>query len=216
MTKGQIQERASAALEDAGLVHFTRTNLNESFQDGYELVVLLTQSIEKVAQITIPIGSQVIDMTTLLPDYYRPLAFYSQNNTRWLFPKTYKKVQDNAVFWSNSTGNVREWAPLGEKHILFFPSPTVAQTLQIFYSATPPELTDTQSPEFYADCHKMLEFYICSDMLEQDLRYTESTKYFQMFMVEIEEVRLRLNRRSFLANLLELQCRSTVTPISNL
>lgn len=214
MTRTQIMERASHALEDEGLTHFTDTDLSDSIQDGYELVSLLCETIEKVQQVTIPIGSQTVDMTTLVSDYYRPIVIYSETNRRWLNVRTFAMIKSYGERWSNDTGNIRDWCPLGDRHLLFYPSPLAEQTLQLFYRAEPATLTD--SPEWFEDCHKVLEYYICMDLLDQDLRYIESQKYFQLFMQEVDEIRLRLNKRGLQATILELSCRSIVTPISTL
>lgn len=214
MTKTEIATRVAQALEDEGLIHFTSTDLSDSIQDGYALVVLLTEAIEKVEQISIPANSQVFDISSLLPDYYRAFALYSETLRRWLSPRSFLNIKQYGERWAKDTGNIRDWCPLGDRHILFYPSPIATQTLQLFYRAEPDTLSEGDSPVFFEDCHKVLEYYACSDLLDQNLEYSKSAAYFEKFMEEVDVIRDRLNRRGLKSIILELACKSTVTPIS--
>lgn len=213
MTNSQIAERVSQTLEDEGLVHFTTEDLYDSIQDGYELVSLLCETIEKVVQITIPANSQIVDLSAIVNDYYRPICLYSETTKRWLFPRSFESIRENGVSWANNTGAVREWCPLGDRYCLFYPSPLDTQTFQLFYRAEPTKLSASDSPTFYSDAHKVLEFYACSDLLDINLEYDKSMKFFELFMTEVEEIRTRLNKRGLKAMILELSCQSIVTPI---
>ena len=214
MTKAELMTRVSQTLEDEGLIHFTSEDLSDSIQDGYELVSMLCETVEKVEQITIPSGSQIVDITTLVSDYYRCFAIYSEELHRWLSPRSFPNIQQFGLRWGNDTGNIRDWCPLGEKHILFYPSPNAAQVLQFFYKAEADILTSDSVPIFFEDCHKVLEYYACSDLLDQNLEYTKSLKYYNLFQAELDEISQRLQSRGMKSRILELACKFTVTPIS--
>ena len=214
MTREEILAKASQALEDEGLIHFTSTDLLDSLNDGYALTALICEVIEKVIPYTVSANAQIDDVLSNIPDYYRVFAIYSETANRWLNPCAFKNIQQNGVRWGIQTGNIREFCPLGDRHILWYPSPVVAQNLQIFYRAEVSTLSSGEVPNFFEDCHKLLVNYICSDLLDQNLEYTKSNRYFELFLIDVAEVKKRMNSRSLAAAILELSCQSIVTPTS--
>jgi hypothetical protein len=214
MTKTDILARVSKTLEDEGLVHFTEDDLNDSIQDGYMYVALISECIEKVVTIDVPSDSLYFNVAEAIPDYYRVFAIFNSLNNRWLIPASFHSLQSNGPRWETRTGSVQWFCPLGARHILFHPATSAVNTMYFFYRAQAPEIAANEEPAFFEDCHKILEYYVVQDLLDQNLEYTKSTRFYSLFISELSDLSRRINKRSWYTKIQGLLWRSSKIPSS--
>lgn len=214
MTRDEIVGKIIQNLEDEGMVHFTTDDLYDSIHDGYQIVALFTQCIEKITTISLVANQSYYNLRTLITDYYRVFAIYNQNTKRWLEPKAYKEFQEYAVNWELLHGNPVEWAPLGCDHLAIFrkPASAIADAFIIFYKAFPiTPLAGNEEPEFFPEFHKILVEYVTSDLLDQDLEYTKANKWFTMFIQSLIALKKKVESRNFPDRIMTLVCQYSQT-----
>lgn len=199
MTRDEIFGRVSQNLEDSGLVHFIQDDLIDSIQDGYEIIALLAQTIERVATINFVANRSYYNLNSLISDYYRVFAIYNTLNRRWMEPISFHEIRENSIRWETVKGNPREWTPLGYSHIAIFPKPaTAVGSMLIFYKGTAPVLTGSLAPEFPVSEHEALVDYGTGDLLDQDLEYTKSVEYMKKFYARLQEIHKQVHSRDLL------------------
>lgn len=207
MTRDQIIGLAARELEDVTGIHFTNEDLEDSCQDGYDLIALLTQCVERVGSVT-QVANQVYYDFSTLPGYFRVFAIYNNTNKQWLTPKPYGFFNYYGYRWEMNIGSIREFSPIGYKHIVVNQKPSVvnSDTLTVYYNAVAPTLSGDSVPEFYPEFHDILIQYIISDLLDQNLEYTKSQVYFTKFMLLFDKLKQKLDKRSAPDRIKVLQC----------
>lgn len=197
MTKAEIIQRAAQDLEDEGLVHFLQRDFNDSFQDGYELVSLITQCIESSVSIATVANQPFYNLSALISNYYRIFAIYDLTNNRWLTPEAFTTFKTYSSRFLITTGHPREWTPLGWNYLLLHPTPQAVVNLLCFYKTVATEIADGTSPEIPTESHDILQKYIVGDLMDQNLEYTKGKLYMDKFMLKIFEVKERVKKRDW-------------------
>lgn len=207
MTRDQIIGLAARELEDVTGIHFTNEDLTDSCQDGYDLIALLTQCIERVGTVS-QVANKIYYDFTSLPGYFRVFAIYNNTNKQWLTPKPHIWLNNYGYRWEMNTGSIKEFSPIGYKHIIVNQKPTAvnADTLTVYYNAVAPTLSGDSIPEFYPELHDILVQYIIQDLLDQNLEYTKSQKYFAKFVILLDKLKQKLDNRSMPDRIHTLQC----------
>lgn len=199
MTRDEIFGRVSQNLEDSGLVHFVQDDLVDSVQDGYEIIALLAQTIERATTVAFVANQTYYNLYNLISDFYRVFAIYNTSTKKWMEPVAYHEIRENSHRWETVKGAPREWAPLGYSHIAIFPKPaTTVGSMLIFYKGTAPTLTGSLAPEFPISEHESLVDYGTGDLLDQDLEYTKSLEYMRKFYARLQEIHKQVHSRDLI------------------
>lgn len=197
MTKSEISANAAKVLEDEGFVHFTTTDLSDAFDDGWEIVTILTGCLEKMATIQTVADQLYYDLTTLIPDYYRVFAIWSTATNRWLDPISLVELKEEADKWEVIQGPPRMFSPLGYRKIVLHPTPTSAIDLYVLYTAVATKLNDSDSIDLPTEFQHILEKYMVGDLLQQNLEYEKSQRYIAEFYQMIAKLKLKIEKRSW-------------------
>lgn len=225
MTLAQIKATVRSNLSDAGVTSYTEVDLNESMQDAYDDIVILSQCITKRVTLTWQNLLSYYDFSTLgVSDYLNTIGIFNNVTNMWLRDdlslRDFDRVRRD---WENGIGSPQFWAPSSPSNVAVMPkySSTTASagaffggssssayyigsagglgTYILLYSATAPTFTaDTDVPLIAVDVQVLLEYYVTADMLEQFEEFTKAGEFWLKYTTDIEEYaqRVKLNNRS--------------------
>src|SRR5678815_4515099 len=98
----QISGNVSRNLDDLGANFYDPIlDIQPSIQDGYNLVVGLTETIEKYTSTALNFISEKVyyDFSTLIPDYLRIFGIFNNNTNRWMYPTTMLELYSYRDNW---------------------------------------------------------------------------------------------------------------------
>jgi hypothetical protein len=197
MNRDQLKERITNNLYDAGQVNFTSDTLNDSIQDGYDEVALLTQCIEKIATVTFVDQLTYYNLATLISDYYRVIAIWNNNTNRWLEPIAYGELDEFGTRWETHNGEPSHFAMLGWEYLALYRKPSTATgTMLVFYKAQADTLAGASTPVIPVGEADVLETYATQDLLDQHLEYQKSQIYWTKYQDQVKEILRDVNKRS--------------------
>lgn len=198
MTCNEILNRAGDNLYDEGLVRFTETALLDSIQDGYDELALLTGAIERVTTVNFQANLNYYTMSSYISDYYRPIACWNTDNNRWLDPIPYSEFDDYfGGRWETLTGVPTLFTILGwETLVLARKKSTTSGNFLHFYKARADTLTLATTPTLPSELHHVLVDYAVGDLLDYNLEYTKSMKYFANYQEGLQKIKRQLNSRA--------------------
>src|SRR5687768_4149376 len=184
MTRDAIAAKVAQNLDDAGSVHFTAQDINDSIQDGYDQIALRTGCIEKVTTVNWVANQVFYNFSSLISDYYRVFMIYNQRTKKWIKGVSWRELRDISYKWATLNGESFQWAPMGFSHIAVSRVPTASDStnpMLVMYSAQAPTLVGDTVPDFPTDYHTALVEYATGDLLDQDLEYSKAVKYMSNF-----------------------------------
>lgn len=175
----QISASVARDLDDLNASFYDKDkDIDPSIQDGYNLIVPLTESSEKYATINFVSEKVFYDLSALIPDYLRVFGIYNNNTQRWMWPTTLLelyRIRDN---WETCPGDPYWFLPIDYKTIAFFPSqPTGAGSFTIMYKAKAASITANAIPELPPEQTQVLEFYSVADLLTQCEEFVKAIDY---------------------------------------
>ncbi len=214
MTRDEISAKVSRNLEDAGTVHFTPDDLNDSIQDGYDLLAIMTGCVEKIATINFEANKTYYDFAAEISDYFKVFAIWNNVNRKWMNPNILEGFKAISPRWSTIKGNMREFAFLGYKDICIYPKPAAStSSMIVFYHAQAPVLSGNTQPLFFPEMHDILVDYATSDLLDQDLEFKKSVHYAELFTKNLANLIQALERRTLPERIYALSCQYSLSLI---
>lgn len=193
-----IKGRVRTNLDDAGVTFYTDVDITDSIQETYNEVVILTESMECMREISFQDSLVYYDLSALIPDYFRPLAIYNKNNKRWLDFKDISYVQQIRHDWELAQGQPEIFMLMDFRYIALFPRlETASGSMEIFYKAKANVLRDTSVPVLPDGNTIVLEEGATADLLEQKEEFTKAGMYFSNYMDKIYKIRTHVNMRPF-------------------
>lgn len=207
MTFADIIGNVAGDLEDAGMTHFTQDDLFDSAKDCYEILALTTQCIEKQFTLNTLAETPYYDVSSLVPDYYRPIAIFNVISQRWLDPVAFSTIKDYSYRWESMRANPRVWCPMATRDIILHPTPPDADMQFIVYYKAyllhdNVSLSDT--PQIPFEELNAFEYYIKSDLYDIDLEFTKSSEWWDKFERKIPAIKKKVFRRSWPDRILAL------------
>jgi len=197
MTRDEIKERVKENLYDSGMVNFDSESLDDSIQDGYDEIALLSGCVEKIATLGLVGNLTYYKVTDYVTNYFRPIAIWNNQTNRWLEPLSYKEIGELHGRWETVNGSVIAFTPIGFEYIAIFRKPaTTSGTLLLFYKATADTLAGGTTPTIPSSDVNILEDYATADSLDQILEYEKSIRYFTDYQTKIKEIIRKLNSRN--------------------
>lgn len=217
MTRDEVREQISEALEDPSEIHFTSHDTIDTVQDGYEFVSLITQCVERIGTLNLVGEKTYYDLSSTFSTYYRVFAIYNTLTKRWLTPTVLDTFKSYSYRWELQHGQPREFCILGCRHIAVYPKPASSTgSLLVLYKAVPATLAGTDTFEFPAALHNVLTYYGVADLHIQDLEFTKSEMYGKDFRELLERVIEFVNHRSLPDRIYSLtSCQSSQSLISS-
>lgn len=200
MTKEQILEDVRSELADAGITYYSKEDLFDSYDDGYEEICLETQCLERMT--TIPLSNDTIyyNLYEQVIDYFRVFAIYNPANKVWLSHKSTKQLQRLRHDWELGLGNPTHFCVMDFQKIGTYPHllNVADETLEVFYKATAklPQSLDSQ-PEFEIQYQRILHNYMMQDLLAQAEEFTKAEQYLIEYLQGKNSLKIFVNNRSF-------------------
>lgn len=123
-TRGQIKADVQSNLTDLNINFYSDTDLNDSIQDGYDDMAILTQCIQK--NVTLPWLSNLsyydFKLRYQITDYLGTIAIFNNVSNLWLRDdlslKDFDRIRRD---WETWIGTVLFWAPSDPNHIAICP-----------------------------------------------------------------------------------------------
>lgn len=196
---GQIAQDVQRDLDDAGAQFYDLTkDIQPSLQDGYNLIVPLTESVDSYATLNFQNEKVFYDLSVLIPDYLRVFGIYNNNTNRWMWPTTILelyRIRDN---WEICAGDPYWFLPVDYKTLAFFPvQPVGAGTFTIMYKSKAAVLGVNDIPQVPPEQSQTLEFYSDADLLTQCEEFAKAADYAQKMNQGIDNIlKVIRNRQS--------------------
>ena len=225
MTRLQLKESVRINLADLGVTFYQEDDLNDSIQDAYDDVALLTRCITKTRQMLFESDLVYYNLDSLLSgDYLGTIAIFNHTINLWLGDDISLKDMDNVRRdWELWTGTPQNWCPVDPKRIAIVPHYTgitpswsgafyynafsnafyigsaSTPSFTLYYTAEAPTLSaDSDTFLIATDMQDLLEFYTTADMLEQAQEFTKAIVWWSKYypMIDTYSERVRLNAKS--------------------
>jgi hypothetical protein len=198
MTRDQIQTRVAENLYDEGLINFTNETINDSIQDGYDQVALLTGCIENITEVNWTGNKSYYYMPDLITDFYYTIGIWNNKNNSWLEPIQFKGLAAYlGVRWETYTGTPQVFCPLGYGWLAFARKyADTDDSMQVFHTETADTLSGSTTPTIPEGLDRVLIEYATGDLLDQHLEYTKSMEWFEKYMETVKEIHTHVNKRN--------------------
>ena len=188
-----IKSNVRDNLNDAAVINYSSTDVDESTQDAYDDIISQTQCIIKKVTLNWTGDLSYYDLITLVSDYLACVAIFNNVNNRWLYDdKTlthFDLIRDD---WEIAHGTPESWAALNHKYIAIFPKYAVTSgTFDLYYWAIAPTVVDANTPLIATDFQHLLEKFTTADLLEQFEEYTKAANFWETYITEIEQFKER-------------------------
>jgi hypothetical protein len=220
-TRGQIKINVRVNLDDAGVTFYSEQDLNDSFQDAYDDITILSQCLVKSATLSWMPNLSYYNFKTILgvTDFLAVTAIFNYNTSRWLRDdlniRDFDRLRRD---WENWEGTPQFWAPLNQDYVAIAPryagstipgafnnlafsnaffigTSTNLGTFKLVYWALAPTLvSDLDTLLIASDVQDMFEFYVTADMLEQAQEFVKASEYWGKYYSSLEEYSDRTKR----------------------
>lgn len=222
-TRGQIKATVRANLDDAGVSFYSDTDLNESFQDAYDDITVISQCIIKSVDLTwigdLSYYNFVSDFG--VGDYFCTIAIFNYATNRWLRDdltiRDFDRIRRDWELW---VGTPQYWASADPLHIAIAPkylaqtttgsfdsfsfsdaydigTTSVVQRFKLLYCASAPTLNNDLNTLLTAsDVQNLFEFYVTADMLESAEEYTKAQEFWEKYYNSLNQYAERVKRNN--------------------
>lgn len=195
MTRGELKIILAKNLEAAGTSFYNNTELNDSIQDAYDDVAILTQCIVKSVTISWAAKNYYnFKDDHAVTDYLGTIGIFNNNTNLWLRDDVaYRQFDSLRSDWENWRGNQQFWCPLAFNRVVVVPFNTMAVgDFSLRYCATAPTLSsDASTFLIAADMMNLLERYVTGDMLETAEEFNKAQFEWKQYFEGIEEYKTR-------------------------
>lgn len=193
MTRDQIASKIRHNLNDAGVTYYSVADVNDSIQDGYDEVVVYCECIEKSAIVDFKSDTTYYNLSTLIPDYYRPIRIYSYNINRFMELNLELENSGYSLDWELTNGSARDYIIKGPKYIgISNRISNATGSFKIWYKAQANVLTGNDIPRINVKFQLLLENYGTADLLEQNQEYTKAQIYWSQYNKQLEDYRYKI------------------------
>lgn len=177
-TRDQINVDVRTNLNDLGVTFYSEDDVNDSLQDGYDDVSVFCGCIQKTATLTLVDDTVYYDMLAAISDFFAVVAAYNNNTNRWMDFNSLKAFDSVRRDWELWTGEPLFGSISNFRYLAFIPhQPTATGTITIWYRATAPTLSGSDTPLIHTDEQYLLELYATADLLDQAEEYVKADSY---------------------------------------
>lgn len=223
MTRGQIKTNIRINLADAGVVNYDEATLNDSLQDAYDDIAVLTQYNVKEVTLNWVSNLSYYNFPLLgVDDYLMPIAIFNNITNRYLrddlnlrdfdrIRRDWENWQGTPQFWAPSdpysiavaakyvgTGTSGAFAPHAFSNAFFIGTSfgSLGSFLLIYSAIAPQFVNDDSVPEIATDVQNLFEFYSTADLLEQFEEFSKADEYWGRYWDSIDEYASRVKRNN--------------------
>lgn len=195
MTRDQIATNVKSNLDSNGLDYFGIDEINNSIQDAYDDIAVVSGCIQKVATLPWQANVTYYDLVDEINDFFAIVAAYNNNNNQWMNFQgllTFDKVRQDWELWE---GEPLFGAVLGPRKVTFVPRKSTASgNATLYYRATAPTLAGSTAPLVHLDCHELLEWYATGDLFDQAQEFTKADGWWSQYFSSLLQYRTRVGR----------------------
>jgi hypothetical protein len=221
-TRGQIKTTIRQNLDDNGVTFYSDDDLNESFQDAYDDIAIISQCICKNVTLTWIGQLSYYDFVNDfgVSDYLATTAIFNYTTNRWLrddltirdfdrIRRDWELWEGTPQFWASSDPNHIAIAPKyqnapgapGAFSLISFSSAFDIGTLGslgtfklIYWAQAPVLVSDLNTLLTASDVQNLFEFYVTADMLEQAEEFSKAGEYWEKYYNSLQEYSVRVKR----------------------
>lgn len=221
-TRGQLKADVQDNLTELNLNYFSDDDLNQSFQDAYDDIVILTQCIQKQSTQNWVSNLSYYNFQSLgITDYLGTIAIFNNVTNLWLRDdlslKDFDRIRRD---WETWIGTPQFWAPSDPLNIAvaakylasvstvsafwsgtfgpaFFIDTTYGTlgTFVLYYWALAPTfVSDNDIPLVASDMQVLFTNYVTADLLEQAQEFTKAQDYWILYNAGIDSYSDRVKR----------------------
>lgn len=186
MNRANLRFNVASNLGDSEMVLHSEDSINESLQEGYELICVKTLCLEKSFKFPQLNNQTYYDFGRFHPDILAVSGIWSFNINRWLIPASRKLFDTWRWDWELMTGEPRWFDPINYRYTCIIPhnSPT-SGAFQVFYKAKADQLTDVQIPSIPPSAIKAIENYATADQFFIDREFSKGSRYYKQWLEDI-------------------------------
>lgn len=195
MTRDELQVRLQNYFENN--TYFSNTDFVASIQDGYDEAVASTGIIIKATTLAFQKDLSYYDLRTLIPDYLGVIAIFNSLTKRWLLPTSINKLDRHRYDWEICYGTPEYFSAISFRYMALFRKPHVVGygNMYIYYAATAPTLSSSDTILIPDDYLTTLEDYCITDLQEQQQEWNKAGRHFESYVSNLEELRVWCKNR---------------------
>ncbi len=197
MTRLELKTKIRENLNDAGVTFYSEDDLNDSIQDGYDDISVVSGCIQKSGTLTLLDNTTYYDMLAAFSDFFALVAAYNNNTNRWIDFDALKQFDNVRIDWEIWAGSQPLFGAISNfRYVAFVPRLTTAfGNATIWYRALAPTLT-SDSDEFliHLDKQELLEWYVTADMLDQQQEYIKADSYWANYFEHLLKYKSRIDK----------------------
>lgn len=178
----QIETNIGINLNDATQIRFTDTDIKTSLQDAYDDICALSQCIIKKVTLNWPSDLSYYDFKNdaqfgPVSDFMAVTAIFNNASKRWLQDDLSLSQFDKLrTYWEIWYGTPNWWAFASLAKCAVVPRMLVGTgTFDLYYWATAPLITSSDTPLVASDMQKLFEQYTTADLLDTVNEYTKAS-----------------------------------------
>lgn len=223
-TRGQIKADIQDNLSDLSLNFYSDDDLNQSIQDAYDDVGILTQCIQSKVTLNWLSNLSYYNFQSLgVTDYLGTIAIFNNVTNLWLRDdlnlKDFDRIRRDWEIW---IGTPQFWAPSDPNNIAiaakylaggnnngaFDPQSfsnafyidstygTLGSFILYYFTLAPVLVSDTDTFLIASDMQTLITNYCTADLLEQAQEYSKAGTYWTKYFSDIEDYADRVKRNN--------------------
>lgn len=184
-TRIQVANKVRENLNDSGVTFYSLADINDSLQDAYADIAVVTGCIQKSADLTQTDATTYYDMPSLISDFFAVVAAYNNTTKRWIDFDNLRGYDNVRIDWELWTGSQPMFGTVSNyRYIGFLPRMESASgTIAIFYRATAPVLSsDSDTFLIHLDEEKLLEWYATADLFDQAQEFIKAERFWGKYL----------------------------------
>jgi hypothetical protein len=221
-TRGQVKADIQNNLIELNLHFYSDDDLNQSIQDAYDDIAILTQCIQKQVTLSWISNLSYYNFSTILNDYLGVIAIFNNVTNLWLRDdlslKDFDRIRRD---WETWIGTPQWWAPSDPQNIAIaakyyaanitygaFDSRSFSKayylnnssaanlgSFNLFYWALAPSLVSDNDTFLIAnDKTTAITQYVTADLLEQAQEFNKAQTFWQPYFANIDDYADRVKR----------------------
>ena len=196
MNRLDIATKIRDNISDAGITYYSKSDINESIQDGYDEVAVYSECIERWTVLPQVVDTTYYDFSTIIPDYYRIISIWGMEYKMFMEPVVDRDLVSYQQDWELASYGSREFMILGPNYVGISgrrSSIGSENQYRIYYKAQANKMTlDTDIPRININYHNLLELYGTADMLDQNQEYGKAAGYWNQYNDKLEKYKQKI------------------------
>ena len=193
LTRLQTAVNVRENLNDLGVTWYSTDNINDSLQDGYDLLSALLNPIQQTTFFP-QRARPYYPLTDSIPDLYSTMGIYNPDTNLWLDYTPLTELSKERWDWERWNGAPCFWSPLSFRYTVIVPwnpaNPQPGSALYLAYIAKAPTMTDNTIPNIPQATKSTLEYWATCELLEQVREFKKAQSWLDKFKESLSESKL--------------------------